>query len=381
MRDGGRIAAAIQVLDDFAARRVPLRVALADWQRGARYAGAKDRAFVSGLCLDALRRWRSFGGEESARQAVALVLRELWSWEADRIAGAFGEAPHGPGALTADERATVPTDVPDAPDWLVPMLARTGDAATEIASLSARAPVDLRVNTLRGAPDKALRATETIGAVPAPIVATALRIPAPPAAERAPVVTVIPAYGKGLVEVQDEGSQIAALACGDVRGLQVLDLCAGRQEGAVQIHLHHTSPLLQRHRVHIGVGLQPGVHDDAVERSDRVGRVRKGARDVGLVRHVAAERYRLPARLRDDAADTIRVVLAGVVAYDDAGACLAEPDRDALPDAAAAAGDEDRATGQRLVCHGSALPSSCPMGPSTAATGGNSAGRCQLGVG
>ena len=227
MRDGGRIAAAIHVLDDFAARRVPLRVALADWQRGARYAGAKDRAFVSGLCLDALRRWRSFGGEESARRAVMLVLTELWGWDTGRVAAAFAEAPHGPGALTPEERAATPTDALDAPDWLVPMLARTGDVGAEIAGLSARAPVDLRVNTLRGTTEKALRATETIGAVPAPIVATALRVPAPPAAERAPAVTVIPAYGRGLVEVQDEGSQVAALACGEVAGAQVLDLCAG----------------------------------------------------------------------------------------------------------------------------------------------------------
>ena len=227
MRDGGRIAAAIGVLGDFAARRVPLKVALADWQRGARYAGAKDRAFVSGLCLDALRRWRSFGGEGSARACVRLVLTELWGWDEERVAAAFAETPHGPGALTNEERTARPAEVADAPEWLVPALARTGDASAEISALSERAPVDLRVNTLKGTPEKALKATETVGARPAPIVAEALRIPAPPAAERAPAVTVIPAYGKGLVEVQDEGSQVAGLACGDVRGAQVLDLCAG----------------------------------------------------------------------------------------------------------------------------------------------------------
>ena len=228
MRDGGRIGAAVGVLGDFAARRVPLRVALADWQRGARYAGAKDRAFVSGLCLDALRRWASFRGDEAgARVAVRLVLGELWGWEADRIGAAFAEAPHGPGALTDEERAAAPSDALDAPAWLLPLLDRTGDAAAEVRALSARAPVDLRVNTLKGTPEKALKATEGIGARPAPIVATALRVPAPPAAERAPAVTVIPAYGRGLVEVQDEASQVAALACGDVAGAQVLDLCAG----------------------------------------------------------------------------------------------------------------------------------------------------------
>ncbi|HNR77758.1 MAG TPA: RsmB/NOP family class I SAM-dependent RNA methyltransferase, partial [Parvularculaceae bacterium] len=56
---------------------------------------------------------------------------------------------------------------------------------------------------------------------------TALRIAAPDATDRTPAVTVIPAFNKGWVEVQDLGSQIAALAAGDVKGAQVLDLCAG----------------------------------------------------------------------------------------------------------------------------------------------------------
>ena len=38
MRDAGRIAAALDVLAQFEARRVPIKVCLADWARGARYA-------------------------------------------------------------------------------------------------------------------------------------------------------------------------------------------------------------------------------------------------------------------------------------------------------------------------------------------------------
>jgi 16S rRNA (cytosine967-C5)-methyltransferase len=227
MRDGGRIAAALDVLETFWARRVPLKVALADWGRGARYAGSKDRAFVSGLCLDALRRWKSFGGQESPRAALVLTLRVLWGWDEARIAAAFAEAPHGPGALTDEERAARPADERDMPDWLAPLFERLGDGNAELAALCARAPVDLRVNTLKATAEQAARATDKIGAAPAPLVRSALRIAPPPAAERAPAVTIIPAYGKGWVEVQDEGSQIAALCSGDIAGAQVLDLCAG----------------------------------------------------------------------------------------------------------------------------------------------------------
>ena len=62
MRDGGRIAAAIGVLADIEARHRPAKLALKAWGLDARYAGAKDRAFVSGLVLDVLRRRRSLGG-------------------------------------------------------------------------------------------------------------------------------------------------------------------------------------------------------------------------------------------------------------------------------------------------------------------------------
>jgi 16S rRNA (cytosine967-C5)-methyltransferase len=143
------------------------------------------------------------------------------------------EAPHGPGALTDAEAARLAADsVPpsaDYPEWLAPHVARAfGEAAdAEIAAFCERADIDLRLNTLRASTEKALAAIETVGAIAHEFVATAARVHAPDAAERAPAVTVIPAYNKGFVEVQDLGSQIAALAAGDVKSAQVLDYCAG----------------------------------------------------------------------------------------------------------------------------------------------------------
>ena len=90
-----------------------------------------------------------------------------------------------------------------------------------------RAPVDLRVNTLKAHTEKALKALASVRAEPAGVLTTALRVPAPEASERAGHVESIPAFSKGWVEVQDLGSQIAAAAAGDVVGAQVLDLCAG----------------------------------------------------------------------------------------------------------------------------------------------------------
>ncbi len=243
MRLGGRISAAIEILEDFEARRVPLKTAIADWGRSNRYAGAKDRAFISGLCLDVLRRRKSLAdamGDDSARAAVLGALRFLWSQSAEEIAAAVTEE-HGPGALT--EKETVKLSQPlvaakagihdtksgDYPEWLAPNIARVfGDRADEVMNaFCERADIDLRVNTLKTTPEKALAALNSVKADAIPLLKTAARIAAPDPSEKAPGVTVIPAYNKGWVEVQDLGSQIAASAAGAIKGAQVLDYCAG----------------------------------------------------------------------------------------------------------------------------------------------------------
>src|ERR1700748_3441723 len=108
MRDGARIAAAIGVLEEIVTRHKPVRMALKNWGESARYAGARDRAFVSGLVLDALRRRRSLGwrmGSDTQRSVALGVLGLVWGWPAERVAEAAAEAPHGPGALTGAEAA------------------------------------------------------------------------------------------------------------------------------------------------------------------------------------------------------------------------------------------------------------------------------------
>jgi 16S rRNA (cytosine967-C5)-methyltransferase len=240
MRDAGRTAAAIEILTDFERRKVPLKTALADWARGARYAGAKDRAWIAGLCLDVLRKRRSLAaamGDEAPRAATLAALGSAWGLDVETVAALCVEE-HGPGALTPAERAALeapptpspdPSVVGDFPAWTAAMMTRAfgDDAAAEGEALAERADVDLRLNTLKAPVDKALAALASVGAEAHPFVATAARIAAPDAQARTPAVTVIPAYNKGWVEVQDLGSQIAAACAGDIKGRQILDFCAG----------------------------------------------------------------------------------------------------------------------------------------------------------
>ena len=90
--------------------------------------------------------------------------------------------------------------------------------------MATRAPLDLRINTLKSNRDKAMRALAHLAPEPTPTSPVGLRIAA---AERTPPLSVEPAYLKGQVEIQDEGSQLAAQLSGAAAGQQVLDLCAG----------------------------------------------------------------------------------------------------------------------------------------------------------
>ena len=242
MRDAGRLAAAIEILTDVETRHRPVRLALKGWGESSRFAGSKDRAWVSGLVLDALRRRRSLAwrmNDDSPRAAVLATLSAFWGWDLERIGQAAGEEPHGPGPLTDAESASLaaPRDLNEAPaavqgdypDWLETSFVRVfgDDRAAEGAALAERAPVDLRVNTLKTDPERALKAVAPLHAEPVAALATALRIAAPDPSQRAGSVETIPAFSKGWFEVQDLGSQIAAAAAGEIKGKQVLDLCAG----------------------------------------------------------------------------------------------------------------------------------------------------------
>jgi 16S rRNA (cytosine967-C5)-methyltransferase len=203
MRDGGRVSAAIEVLAEIEARHFPVRMALKRWGESARYAGSKDRAFVSGLVLDALRRKRSLGwmmGDASPRAVVIGVLAHVWQWTPERIAEAAAEE-HGFGALSETEQQRLSDPVPlsgaaapvagDYLDWLEPHLTRVfGEAVRdEMAALSDRAPVDLRINTLKTDLERGAKAVALIGGAPA--------------------------------------GQLAAAVAGEIKGKQVLDFCAG----------------------------------------------------------------------------------------------------------------------------------------------------------
>jgi len=240
VRDGGRIAAAIEVLRDVTERRTPVKEAVRDWGKKSRFAGSKDRAWVSGLVLDALRNRNSIEHQMEAtgpRRLALGALKLAWGWDVRKVETAFKDD-HAPSALTGQEREALlmapdPSGPPhvkgDFPEWLTPHLQRAfgEEIIPETRAMAERADVDLRVNTLKADAEKAGRALESIRAKKLPELVNGFRVPAPDAVDRGESVEAIPAYSKGWVEVQDMGSQIAAAASCAAPGEQVLDYCAG----------------------------------------------------------------------------------------------------------------------------------------------------------
>ena len=240
MIPAARISAAIEILSDVEARRRPAADAMKDWGLAHRFAGSGDRAAIAGLLYDALRRKSSSAwllGEATPRAEVLGALKQLRGLGVDEIAALFTGEGHAPPPLGDVERerlsradlAGAPAHVAgDYPEWLAPAFAESfgAEAAEAGRALAERAPVDLRVNVLKSSREKALAALAHLLPVATSFSPIGLRI-AVRADGRGVALSAEPAYVRGLVEVQDEGSQLATLLSGAKPGQQVLDLCAG----------------------------------------------------------------------------------------------------------------------------------------------------------
>ncbi|AGK57097.1 Fmu (Sun) domain-containing protein [Hyphomicrobium denitrificans 1NES1] len=240
MRPGARIAAAIEVLEAILNRYQPVTIALTDWGKAHRFAGSGDRNAIGGLVYDALRRRASLAwalGEDSPRALAIGAAPSALGLSADVVIAACDGSEHAPPPLSDAERAGLTRDMsaaPDAvradiPEWLWPSFsAQFGEnAVAEGEAMARRAPADLRINTLKSTPEKVLKALLPFGALPCPVSPVGVRVPAPAGAQRTPNLQAEAAFQAGWFEIQDEGSQIAALLSGAGPRKQVLDLCAG----------------------------------------------------------------------------------------------------------------------------------------------------------
>jgi 16S rRNA (cytosine967-C5)-methyltransferase len=233
-----RLAAAIEVLDAVHASAAPADEVLKAWGRANRFAGSKDRRAIGGEVYAVLRARTQLAwmmGGDSGRDLILARLK-AGGLEIGQIEALFDGVGHAAAPLTADERDRLLAPLESAPDevtagvpaFTIPMLqSQFGeDWWVEARALTAaRAPLDLRVNALRGEVGGAVSLLNTDGLKPERTrwSARGLRLPPDLAAD----VVRLRAFSTGWVEVQDEASQVAAALAGARPGMTVVDYCAG----------------------------------------------------------------------------------------------------------------------------------------------------------
>ncbi len=241
MKDGGRLAAAIEVLTEVETRHRPVQVALRDWGSSHRFAGSGDRTVIGNLVFDAMRNKASLGAamkDGSPRALILATYANTWQKGIEALLEALANDQHAPAPLTEDEIGRLSgegTGEPalfeqaDVPEWLWPAFQEVfGDQAVdEGRALAMRAPVDLRTNTLKSGREKLLKRLAHTGAVATSRSPLGIRIDAKPGLGRMPHVQAEEGYRKGWFELQDEASQLAAHLAQAQPGHQVLDYCAG----------------------------------------------------------------------------------------------------------------------------------------------------------
>jgi 16S rRNA (cytosine967-C5)-methyltransferase len=232
MTPGARLSAAIELLDAALAGE-PAERALTRWARASRFAGSKDRAAVRDLVYDGLRQRRSLGWIGGGDAGRPILLARAAGEGADLDALLTGEG-FDPPPLTPAERAHLARGLDgapeavrlDYPDFLEGELARSlgADFAPVLTAMRARAPVDLRVNTLKTNISAAtvVLARDGVQVAPHPLAAHCLRV-----LENPRLVAASRAYTQGMVELQDVSSQVVAETSGARPGMTVLDYCAG----------------------------------------------------------------------------------------------------------------------------------------------------------
>ena len=267
MTPGARISAVLEILPIVLGQtNAPADKQLSDWFRGNRYAGSKDRQSIATDVYGILRYlaqidwwikrldvcpsvdWPNqvHGGNNTAdfemvNRARILVFKacteklRIVDFETDYFTGQN----YAPSFLTgAEKRMLVELGTqgldsecqPDHvrgnfPEFLTYDLTMTygDDVVQQTRAMLGEAPVDIRVNTLKGTVTDARKQlqSESIVTQPCLMAPNGLRL-----SKRQPLSNT-KTFRDGLIEIQDEGSQIIANLVGAKRGHKVVDFCAG----------------------------------------------------------------------------------------------------------------------------------------------------------
>lgn len=228
MTPAARLQAVIDILSTAATQ--PLERQLKVWFRGHRFAGSGDRRAITERVYAIFRHRAHFmhrmGSGNARALAIASLLAENENPE-NYFSGGYGPAPlsdaervaiaAAPGSLSSWVEG-------EYPEWLEPELRRSfGERLPEeMGAFQQRAPVDLRVNTLKADRADVLATLKHDG-----FAATALDLPDAIRCEPATPLSAHPLYESGAFEIQDWAAQKSVALAEAKPGMRVLDLAAG----------------------------------------------------------------------------------------------------------------------------------------------------------
>lgn len=243
MTPAARIQSVLEILERIEKSPIPMDLTIGDYMRNRRFIGSKDRSAIVEKTYDVIRHHARIGwaleqaGVPDAPSARLRLLALMVMAEGlEKTAPLWDGSRHGPSPITEDEREILdrlPTDFGSAPVEVVcecpPIYAPSlrayfgDDFADEMAAMIPPAQLNLRVNLAIGDVDKAisLLAEDNVSTARNHYSPWGLKV------QGKAFLSLTRAFKKGLIEIQDEGSQLIALCCGARPGQQVLDYCAG----------------------------------------------------------------------------------------------------------------------------------------------------------
>lgn len=249
MKEGARLQSVIDILALHGADKKPLDQISYGYFKTRRYIGSKDRQAIAAYVYGVMRHRASCDWWALERGVSPLLMAPLeaarvrlctylWIFEKlprEKFGILFSGEKYAPSKISDKERAIfekipelqtlAPWVEGEFPEWLLPFLKRRfgENLKAEMQAFLDQAPLDLRVNTLKVSREEARKNLEHTGLSPVltPLSPWGLRC------KERENITQTTAFQEGLVEVQDEGSQLIANVVDATPGQAILDLCAG----------------------------------------------------------------------------------------------------------------------------------------------------------
>ncbi len=240
MKPAARIQSAIEILTTVFEGKRPADAVIADYFKLRRYAGSKDRRAINAQVYGILRsrarlNWFAEKVELNPTARILVLIDNILKGE--DVEALFSGEQYAPAPLQGRALEIIPIlaefDISQAPDhvrleypeWLDQDLRSSlgDDFEAVLDSLNEEAPLDLRINTLHEDKDKAIEllAKQNIETEVGSFSPICLR------SQKKVKLGGLKIYKEGLVDVQDEGSQLIALLTQAKDQELVVDFCAG----------------------------------------------------------------------------------------------------------------------------------------------------------